>query len=116
MGKPTICIGENKGAYQLRAFVFATRIVQFLFYLTPKFQAFSLLLELYRPVCVRYVRKPHCWLSHEVAHLLPGFCVSDNVMKAVQRKKKKPLAERIAEKEAARAEAEKKEVLIGIER
>ena len=35
---------------------------------------------------------------------------SDNVMKAVQRKKKKPLAERIAEKEAARAEAEKKEV------
>ena len=31
-------------------------------------------------------------------------------MKAVQRKKKKPLAERIAEKEAARAEAEKKEV------
>lgn len=34
---------------------------------------------------------------------------TDNVMKAVQRKKKKPLAERIAEKEAARAEAEKKE-------
>ena len=43
MGKPTICLGENKGADQLRsnavtaklisAFVFATRIVQFLFYL-----------------------------------------------------------------------------------
>ena len=43
MGKPTICIGENKGADQLRsnceadqrsAFIFATRIVQFLFYLS----------------------------------------------------------------------------------
>ena len=51
MGKPTICIGENKDADQLRgysfsvnaklisAFVYATRIVQFLFYLNPKFQA-----------------------------------------------------------------------------
>ena len=51
MGKPTICIGENKGADQLRGyreadqrFVFATRIIQFLLYLTPKFQASSLLL------------------------------------------------------------------------
>ena len=51
MGKPTICIGENKGADQLRgnreadhAFVFATRIVQFLLYLTPKFQASSFML------------------------------------------------------------------------
>ena len=46
MGKPTICIGENRGADQLRgnrklisAFVFATRIVQYLLHLTPKFQA-----------------------------------------------------------------------------
>ena len=49
MGKPAICTGENKGADQLHgntitakligAFVFATRIVQFLFYLNPKFQA-----------------------------------------------------------------------------
>ena len=36
--------------------------------------------------------------------------ISDDVMRAVQRKKKKPLAERIAEKEAARAAAEAKEV------
>ena len=77
MGKPTICIGENKDADQLRGnreadqpFVFATRIVQFLFYLTPKFQASSLLLCLYRPVCVGPVRKPHCWFSHEAARLL----------------------------------------------
>ena len=83
MGKPTICIGENKDADQLRgsgnreadqvtaklisAFVFATRLVQLLFYLNPKFQASSSFLRLYRPVCVGPVRKPHCWFSHEVA-------------------------------------------------
>ena len=75
MGKPTICIGENKGADQLRsnceadlisAFVFATRIVQFLFYLNPKFQASSSFLCLYSLVFVGPVRK----LSHEVAHIL----------------------------------------------
>ena len=77
MGKPTICIGENKDADQLRgnreadhAFVFATRIVQFLFYLNPKFQASSSFLCLCRPVCVGPVRKPHCWFSHEAALLL----------------------------------------------
>ena len=59
MGKPTICIG---------AFVFATRIVQFLFYLNPKFQASSSFLRQYRSVCVGPVRKPHCWFSHEAAH------------------------------------------------
>ena len=76
MGKPTICLGENKGADQLRsnceadhAFVFATRIVQFLFYLNPKFQASSSFLCLYRSVCVGPGRKPHCWFSHEAAHL-----------------------------------------------
>ena len=49
MGKPTICIGENKGADQLRgnakmisAFVFATRIVQFLFYLYRNFKLLAL--------------------------------------------------------------------------
>ena len=78
MGKPTICISENKDADQLRgyftvtaklisAFVFATRIVQFLFYINPKFQASSSFLRLYRPVCVGPVRKPHCWFSHEAA-------------------------------------------------
>ena len=50
--KPDFCLCENKGADQLRisfavtaklisAFVFATRIVQFLFFLNPKFQAAS---------------------------------------------------------------------------
>ena len=76
MGKPTICIGENKSADQLRvtaklisAFVFASLIVQFLFYLNPKFQASSSFLCLYRSFCVGPVRKPHCWFSHEAAHL-----------------------------------------------
>ena len=77
MGKPTICIGENKGADQLRGnreadqrFVFASRIVQFLHFINPKFQASSLLLCLYRSVCVGPVRKPHCWFSHEAAQLI----------------------------------------------
>ena len=79
MGKPTICIGENKGADQIAvtaklisAFVFATRTVQFLLYLTPKFQAASSFLCLYRPVCVGPVRKPHCRFSHEAAHMTNG--------------------------------------------
>ena len=54
----------------ISAFVFATRIVQFLFYLNPKFQASSSFLCLYRPVCVGPVRKPHCWFSHEEAHIM----------------------------------------------
>ena len=78
-GKPTICICENKDADQLRgnreadhSFVFATWIVQFLFYLYPKFQASSTFLCLCSSVCVRPVRKPHCWFSHEAAHLKPS--------------------------------------------
>ena len=39
-------------AQLISAFVFATCIVQFLFYLYSKFQASSLLLWLHRPVCV----------------------------------------------------------------
>ena len=77
MGKPSICIGENKGADQLRSntaklistFVFATRIVQFLFYLNQKFQTSSSFLCLYRSVCVGPVRTPHCWFSHEAAQI-----------------------------------------------
>ena len=70
MGKPTICIGENKGADQLRSNCEAIRIVQFLFYLNPKFQASSSFLCLYRSVCVGPVRKPHCWFSHEAAQII----------------------------------------------
>ena len=45
-------------AKQISAFVFATLIVQSLFYLNPKFQASSHLLRLYSPVCVGPGRKP----------------------------------------------------------
>ena len=71
MGKPTICIGENKDADQLRgaklisAFVFATWIVQFLFYLNPKFQASSSFLCLYRSVCIGPVQKPRWFLPRD---------------------------------------------------
>ena len=54
----------------ISAFIFATRIVQFLFYLNPKFHASSSFLCLYRSVYVGPVRKPHCWLSHEAAHFV----------------------------------------------
>ena len=64
--KTVICIYlcENKEADQLRgnheadqqlnsAFVFATRLVQSLYFLNPKFHGSSLLLWLYSLVCVR---------------------------------------------------------------
>ena len=55
MSKSAFSICENKGADQLRAnraFVFATLIVQSLYFLNPKFQGSSHLLLLYSPVCV----------------------------------------------------------------
>ena len=59
--KPDYCLCENKGADTAKLicpFVFATRIVQFLYFLNPKFPASSHLLCLYRPVCVGPGRKP----------------------------------------------------------
>ena len=73
MRKPTICICKNKYAVTAKtisAFVFATRIVQFLYFLKPKFPAPNYLLCLYSLVCVRPVLKPHCWFSHEAAQIV----------------------------------------------
>ena len=56
-------------AMLISAFVFATRIVQLLYFLNPKFPASSHLLCLYRPVCGGPVRKPHCWFSQEAAQI-----------------------------------------------
>ena len=53
----------------IRAFVFARQIVLYLFYLYPKFQASGSFLCLCSSVCVRPVRKPHSWFSHEAAHV-----------------------------------------------
>ena len=63
MRKPAFCICESKDADQLRGqliseFVFATRIVQNLYFLNSKFQASSNVLSLYRPVCIGPGRKP----------------------------------------------------------
>ena len=82
MRKPTICIGENKDADQLRGNREAYQRLCFRYtdstippYLTPKCQASSSFLCLYRSVCVGPVRKPHCWFSHEAAQIMP-FIVS----------------------------------------
>ena len=66
MGKPTICLAQISFAVTaklINAIVFATWIVLFLLYLNRKLQASSSFLCSYRPVCVRPVRKPHCWFS-----------------------------------------------------
>ena len=52
----------------ISAFVFAIQIVQSLYYLNTKFQAFSHLLWLYSPVCVGPGQKPECCFSHNEAH------------------------------------------------
>ena len=76
MGKPTICIGENKAqisfavtAKLISVFVFTLRILQSFYFLNPKFEAPSLLLLLYRPVCVGPGRNQNCWFSNAQAHM-----------------------------------------------
>ena len=74
----------------ISAFVFATRIIQSLSYLYPKFQASIHLLRLYRPVCVKPSRKPRrqvfasrlileykgeCWYRSETSFLQFKNCV-----------------------------------------
>ena len=58
----------------ISAFVFATWIAPFFFFLNPNFQASSLLQRLCMLVCVGPVQKPHCRFSYEVAHLESGLC------------------------------------------
>ena len=80
MGKPAIYIGKIKAqisftvtAKLISAFVFATWIVKYLFFLNPKFQASCHLLCLYSLVCVGPGRNPNCWFSHSQAQILePG--------------------------------------------
>ena len=60
MRKPAFCICENKDADQLRgsAFVFATRILQSLYFPNTKFLVSSHFQWMCSPVCVRPGRKP----------------------------------------------------------
>ena len=63
----------------ISAFVFATRIVLFLFFLNLKFQASSLPLWLHRPVCVGPGWKPKDRFSH-MSRLMgkPTICIGEN--------------------------------------
>ena len=54
----------------ISAFVFATRTVQFPYFLNPKFPTSSHLLYLYSSVCVGPVWKLHCWFSHDAAQII----------------------------------------------
>ena len=54
----------------ISTFVFATRIVHFLFFLNPKFPASSHLLCLCSLVCVEPVQKSFCWFSHDTAPII----------------------------------------------
>ena len=53
----------------ISAFVFAIRIVHFLFYLNTKFQASSHLLSLCSLICVDLIGNPEDRFSHNEAHL-----------------------------------------------
>ena len=58
----------------ISAFVFATWIVQSLYFLNPKFQASTHRLWLYRSVCARPSRKPRRPISQNEAHIRPAPC------------------------------------------
>ena len=76
MGKPTICIGENKGADQLRSnceadqrlcFRYSDSTIPLLLNSEISSLTSSSFLCLHKSVCVGPVRKPHCWFSQETA-------------------------------------------------
>ena len=76
MRKPAFCICENKDADQLRSnreadqqLCFVIRIIQFLYYLNPKFQASSHLLWLYSPVVSDLVGNPEDRFSQNEAQI-----------------------------------------------
>ena len=81
MRKPAFCIWKTKTQISfavtgklINPFVFATRIVQSLNFLNPKFQASSHLLYLYSLVCVGPGRKPERWFSLDTAHFYIKLC------------------------------------------
>ena len=53
----------------ISAFVFATWIVQYRYFLNTKFRASNHLQWLYSLVCVRPGQNPHCWFSLIAAHI-----------------------------------------------
>ena len=81
--KPAFCICENKDATAklISAFVFATWIVQSLYFLNLKFQESSHLLYLYSPVCVGPGRKPR----RPVFSQLGSYYLSENCISLFNR-------------------------------
>ena len=72
--KPTKCLGENKGADQLRGNREADQRLYFRYTSSTiprllKYKASSHLLRLYILVCVGPGRNPDCWFSHAQAHI-----------------------------------------------
>ena len=79
MRKPTICICENKDAdqfhgnqeaYQRFCFRYTDSTLPPLLKLLACFCDYSL-------IWVGPVRKPHCWFSHETAHIIKGMHASE---------------------------------------
>ena len=75
MRKPAFCICENKDADQFRgnrnsAFVFATWIVQFLFFLNPKFLASNIFCGCTARLVSDLVYNPEDRFSHDEAHII----------------------------------------------
>ena len=72
--KPTICICENKGTDQLRsnreAFVFASRIVQSLFFLNPNFNLLAFFCDCTGWFVSDMVGNSNCWFSCAKAHFI----------------------------------------------
>ena len=99
MRKTNILHMQNKDADQLcstakliNAFVFATQIGQFHYFLNLKFPVSSHLLFLYSSVCVGPVWKQHCWFSHVAAQMFSKYSFLQNskliffkILKHVQR-------------------------------
>ena len=56
---------------QISTFVFATRIVQSLYFLKTKFHD-SILFSVAVPVCAESGQKPQRWFSHEATHVKIG--------------------------------------------
>ena len=68
MGKPTICIGENKGTDQLRSNCEADQ--RLCFHYTDSTIPLLSKPKISSPVCVGPGRNPNCWFSHAQAHIL----------------------------------------------
>ena len=57
-------------AQLISAFVFATSIESYLFFINPKFQAFTHLLSLYSSICVELIENPEDRFSRDATHVL----------------------------------------------